>query len=211
MFPYWWLLALQGVWAQEQFVREHPQHWGMGKLRQEAMEGWIGLLKQFQRKHGNMSPGWLLRLFEYVDLYTMGAVMQNQVDFCLIEVNHNCRKNLMWEHGVTEGLLAAKESELPESCIDFLNEIDDIHFNDDIYCDLEDRVNSGVADYDQKFDQLLTSYNNLTEEEKRHQHVDIELLQDDLEQHGRTKRKRKSKSQRLHLMQQKQRLINADT
>ena len=199
-------MALQGIWAQEQFVREHPDHWGLGKLKQECMEGIIGLLKQFQRKHGNMNLGWSLRLFEYIDLYTMGAVMQNQIDFSLIESNHHYRKGLMWQEGVTEGLLSAKEANLPESCVEIINDIDEMKINEDMYADLKDKLVHGIADYESKFDAILESYQNLPEESKRHQMVDVELLQNDLENVG--KRKRKSKAQRLHDMQQKQRFIN---
>ena len=57
------------------------------------MEGWIGLLKQYQRKHGNMRDGWLIRAIEYLDLYCIGAVYQNQIDFAAIETNHYFRNN----------------------------------------------------------------------------------------------------------------------
>ena len=53
-------MALQGIWAQEQFVREHPQHWCLDKFHQESMEGWIDLLKQYQRKRGNMDTPYII-------------------------------------------------------------------------------------------------------------------------------------------------------
>ena len=178
LYPYWWLLALQGVWAQEQFVREHPLHWGLGKLRQESMEGWIGLLKQYLRKHSNMRPGWMLRGLEYLDLYCVGAVYQNQVDFSAIEANHYFRQTLMYQDGITEAVQMETEAQLPQTCITILDELDTIQFGDEIVESIDVRLNGLLNVEKNRLQQVQDAYNALDDEHRRHSSIDDAALEE---------------------------------
>ena len=166
-------MALQGVWAQEQFVREHPEHWGLGKLRQESMEGWIGLLKQYHRKHANMREGWVLRDIQYLDLYCIGAVFQNQVDFTAIECNHHFRKKLMYEPGITDTAEQVAESQLSTNAINILEEIESIKMGQIIPESIDNKLNGILVEYRNRMNTLRQSYKDLSEQEKRHAAVDM--------------------------------------
>ena len=131
------MLAIQGVHVQEQFVREHPQHWGVGKLRSEAIEGWIGLCKQYQRKHGNYNKGWVKRLHKFIDLYTVGAVMENLIDFSAIERKHYLYQKLIYEDHVTDTQQTQLENQLPNTVKNILQLIDSIEFNKQIPNELQ--------------------------------------------------------------------------
>lgn len=140
------------------------------------MEGWIGLLKQYQRKHGNMRPGWLLRAIEYLDLYCIGAVYQNQIDFCAIESNHYFRHKLMYEPGITHSIEMIDESKLPEKAINILENIDQIKFGDKIPDTIDNNINGLLKQHQQRIQLMKKAYEELPEEAKRHQCVDPDLF-----------------------------------
>lgn len=134
------MLAIQGIHVQEQFVREHPLHWGIGKLRSEAIEGWIGLCKQYQRHHGNYNIGWLLRLHKFLDLYTIGAVEQELIDFAAIERNHYLHQKLIYEDGITDSLQFEIERQMPDRCKYILSVIDTVKFKGQIPNELQQLI-----------------------------------------------------------------------
>ena len=131
------MLSVQGVYAQEQFVRKHPKHWGIGKLRSEAIEGWVGLCKLFQKKHGNYGIAWLRRLRNFLDLYCIGAVQENLIDFAQIERKHLLYQKLIYDKHTTDAIQLALESALPPRCIYFLNLIDSIQFKGNIPAEIQ--------------------------------------------------------------------------
>ena len=132
MIPYWWRLALEGTHAQARFVRKHPRHWGLGKLRQESMEGWIGLVKMYLRKSGNHKRGWLLRVAHYLDLYCVGAIICNMVDFYKIETKHYLYQKLIYDGLDTDLYQLYLEETLDDKCKRILNLIKSIKFGDEI-------------------------------------------------------------------------------
>ena len=157
-------------------MREHPQHWGLGKLRQESMEGWIGLLKQYQRSHGNMRERWLLRGMQYLDLYCIGAIHQNQVDFAAIECNHYFRKQLMYEPGVTPLMEIETESQLPELAVTILDDIDKIKFFQEIPDSINNRLNGLLEEHRQRINLMRKAFKRLPAEKRRHQAIDEQLF-----------------------------------
>ena len=140
------------------------------------MEGWIGLLKQYQRKHGNMRDGWMIRCIEYLDLYCIGAVYQNQIDFAAIEANHHFRKTLVYENGITKTLEMNIESQLPELCIDILEDLDTMEFGDALPESIDNRINGLRKEHAERLKLLRNAYLALSEEERRHQGVDLDLF-----------------------------------
>ena len=131
------MLAIQGVHAQEQFVRLHPKHWGIGKLRSEAIEGWVGLCKLFQKKHGNYAIAWLRRLRNFLDLYCIGAVRENLIDFSQIERKHLLYQNLIYDKYKTDAIQLSLELSLPPRCLYFFNLIDSIQFRGNIPAEIQ--------------------------------------------------------------------------
>ena len=47
----------------------------------QLIEQFIALMKFYQRRKGKMSKHWLLRLWNFLDLYCVGSILYNQVDF----------------------------------------------------------------------------------------------------------------------------------
>ena len=131
------MLSVQGVYAQEQFVRKHPKHWGIGKLRSEAIESIVGLCKLLQKKHGNYGVGWLRRLAKLLDLYCIGAVQENLIDFSQIERKHLLYQKLIYDKNNTDAIQIALEAALPPRCIYFLNLIDSIKFRGEIPAEIQ--------------------------------------------------------------------------
>ena len=96
---------------------------------QQACEGWIGLLKFFQRENGCPDLGCVLRLGKFADLYTVITVREDEVDFRLIENNKLNEKLLIHDGERTEQILDEIELNLSHNCRILLHLIDQIEFN----------------------------------------------------------------------------------
>ena len=130
-------MVLEGIHSEAAFIAKHPSHWGIGKLRQEAMEGWIGLAKYYLRKCGNHREGWLLKMCDFLDLYCVGAVYCNLVDFTRIKYKHYMFMKLVYNGYETERIQIALEGQLPRHCGRILKLIDSIEFKGTIPSELQ--------------------------------------------------------------------------
>ena len=97
---------------------------------QERMENWVGLLKQLATAKIKGTGGWLLRLKNFIDLYVLGGLRENIVDFRVTKRKSVCQQHLIWQDGVTEQLLFEEERHLPARCREYLKQIDKIKFGD---------------------------------------------------------------------------------
>ena len=131
MHPYTWKLAIEGIHAQAEFVLKYG--FGLGKIRQESMEGWIGLIKNYLRRSGNYRDGWLLRTVYYLDLFCNGSVECNLVDFLKIAKKHFMMVKLVHRGAETNLKQYKIENSLPERAQYILCLIDSIQFKGPIH------------------------------------------------------------------------------
>ena len=90
------------------------------------------MFKQFRTHHGNMNVNMVGRMFEHADLYTMGSVAYDMIDFSRIEKNHYLFQKLIYEEGITDAIQNDLEKKLPLRCRQILQLIDNIVFRGDI-------------------------------------------------------------------------------
>ena len=90
------------------------------------MEGWIGLIKKLCRKHNLVAPGWLKRLAQRLDLYILGSLYFNMIDFTSIERNHGKEQILLWEGEKSEREMYSLECELSAHARNILNLIESV-------------------------------------------------------------------------------------
>ena len=157
-----WMYVLQGVHANEAFARKDPHHYGMSRLRQECMEGWIGLIKMFLKKKGMVGKGWLKRIAKFVDLYCFGSIMHNKVDFRFIEKNHFYRQIFIFTDEIRQNEIEG-EREMCNMCKMILNKIDQIQLDDQPDEDLK-RYVVPMGTRDKKVFESIISYIDQTDD-----------------------------------------------
>ena len=92
------------------------------------MEGWIGLAKLYLRRSGNYSDDWLLRVVDYLDLYCLGLIICDMIDFTNIESKHFLSRKLLYNGEETDLYQIYLENQLHQRCIEILQLIDSIEF-----------------------------------------------------------------------------------
>ena len=128
LFQYWWKLALVGIYSFEWYVMNDENGNSLALHMQEGMENWVGLLKQIATAKIKGCGGWLLRLKNFIDLYVLGGLRENIVDFRVTKRKSECEQHLIWQDGVTDQLLFEEERHLPARCREYLSKIDKIKF-----------------------------------------------------------------------------------
>ena len=105
------MYTIQGVHANYDYARKHPEHCGTSIFRSQDIEGVNQLIKWLQMKRGMAGPGFVPRTCRYLDMYTVGGVEYEQIDFKAIYDNHILREILMRPKGTTR-MERRKESEM---------------------------------------------------------------------------------------------------
>ena len=90
------------------------------------------MFKQQRTHHGNMNLNMIGRMHDYADLYTMGTVAHDMIDFARIEHNHYLFQRLIYQEGITDAIQHDLESKLPLRCRQILQLIDSIVFRGNI-------------------------------------------------------------------------------
>ena len=97
---------------------------------QEGMENWVGLLKQLMTQKIKPNGDWLVRIAIYLDLYVIGGIRKNVIDFRVPKHRYKKESSLIWEDGVTNEILFELERKMPNRLKGFLRLIDTIKFGD---------------------------------------------------------------------------------
>lgn len=92
------------------------------------MEGWIGLAKLYLRRSGNYGDDWLLKVVDFLDLYCVGLIICDMVDFTNIETKHLISRKLLYNGAETDLYQLYLERNLHQRCIEILRLIDSIQF-----------------------------------------------------------------------------------
>ena len=80
--------------------------------------------------------------------------------------------------GITSAVEIEYEAELPAECIEILEELDEIHFGQEIPENISKRLNSTIRQHKEKINQLKEAYTNMEENSKRHQCVDTQFFEE---------------------------------
>ena len=129
MIPYWWMYALQGIHAQEQQIYEHPDGYGMSIYENEFIEAFIRVVKDFQSKMGQARECFLCQMFDYVDLYAVCVVIEDEVDLYEKEKEHIWRSSKLFDD-ISEMNIMKCENLLDEGLKNTYKLICDIEFGD---------------------------------------------------------------------------------
>ena len=97
---------------------------------QEGMENWVGLLKHLMTEKIKPNSDWLVRIGVYLDLYVIGGLRQNVIDFRVPKQRYKKESSLIWEDGVTNEVLFELERQMPNQFKTILGYIDKIDFGD---------------------------------------------------------------------------------
>ena len=174
---YWWKLVLVGVYCVDWFVHESPNGESLAILRQEGMEGWVGLFKQLCEKRLKPNGKWMKRSADNLDLYVIGGVRENVVDFGKIRQRNITNNTLIWIDGHTDAEINETAALLPESMKVYLLAIDEIKFND------ETTIHDSLHQVFQISESVSDTMNDLQKTHESHvNHVIIENQQENTNQ-----------------------------
>ena len=121
-------MALVGVWSVDWYVHENENGDSLSMHMQEGMENWVGLLKQLMTDKIKPNADWLVRIAIYLDLYVIGGIRENVIDFRIPKQRYKKESSLIWEDGVTNEILFELERQMPNQFKTILAAIDEIEF-----------------------------------------------------------------------------------
>ena len=97
---------------------------------QQGMENWVGLLKDITTNKIKGNENWLERITRYLDLYIIGGLREDVIDFRAAKRKYISELNLIWQEGVTDEIIFELERDLPNDFKMFLDCLDKIKFGD---------------------------------------------------------------------------------
>ena len=83
------------------------------------------------RKCGNYGDAWLQRLVEFLDLYCIGAIICDLVDFSRIERRHYMYQQLIHNGEETELITDSIQNGMSETCQRVVDSINTVNFGDE--------------------------------------------------------------------------------
>ena len=119
------------MWCVDWYVHLSEDGDNLSQHMQQGMENWVGLLKQITTARIKPNHNWLERLARYLDLYVIGGLRENIVDFKFAKEQFTSEMNLIWNDGVTPKTLSSLEEQMPPHFRTILNMIDKIEFGRD--------------------------------------------------------------------------------
>lgn len=149
-----WKAATIAVYDQKNFVYQHANYCGMVALCQQIMENILECMKAHQRACGNGLWDYLYQISSHFDLYCLGQVFAEQVDFRAVAKAENTRKT--WR--ICDSTTDAEEDKILQTCPVLFRQLvtilGGIHANDPIPPVISRMMNSCPAEYFDKYSKI---------------------------------------------------------
>lgn len=126
------MVAIQGIYCYEFHVQNNSRNYTMAKYRSEYIEHQVGDAQDWLKNHGNYTQNWTEQLGMYFDLRSVGAIMQDLVDYTRIHNYHMVNQKLIYDPDKTDVIQTLLENSLPPRSKQILNIIDSITFGEPI-------------------------------------------------------------------------------
>ena len=121
-----------GIYCQKWYVYENENNYGLVQQCQQLMESYVQMLKRELRVKGNGLPGWASRLFNFADLYCVGAMAYDEINFYNIYKKAQTALNLIYDEYATRLIEEKMEYEMPDKFWHLLQLVEPIEPGDDI-------------------------------------------------------------------------------
>ena len=152
MFCYWWKIAFVGIYCQKWYVHESEDSYGVVQHCQQLMESYVQMIKRELRVKGNSGPGWLRRLWNFADLYCVGTMAHDEVDFYKSLQRTRRSAKLIYDEENTPLLEEQLEYEMPDKFWELLLIVDNIEVGQRIPAVIRNIMNGITRDDD--YDEL---------------------------------------------------------
>ena len=119
-----------GCWCLDWYVYLSELGQGIAVHMQEGMENWIQLIKSITTDHIKANGEWVKRIADYVDIYVIGGISEEIVDLSKVRKHLMNDKQLLWEDGFTDDIIANLRKALPDGMQSVLDDLDKVKFGD---------------------------------------------------------------------------------
>lgn len=164
---------LIGTYANQEIHYQSALGLTIGALKQDATETIIHHLNDYHVQKGSATSNWVKRDFNYLDLYMVGSIMQDEIDYCRIEHKHKQLNHFVYKFDETDEEMTMIENHLPNVSKRILNLIDRITFNGVIPQQLYSYI-SGRRGYQQQLENQIA--NNLVINEPYIEYTEEEFI-----------------------------------
>ena len=147
MFCYWWKIALVGIYCQKWYVHDSEDNYGLAQNCQLLMESYVQMVKRELRVKGNAGRGWLKRVWNFTDLYCVGTMAHDEVNFYQSLQRTRRSAKLIYDEYSTRLLEEKLEYEMPDTFWELLLIVDQLDVGDQIPARIANIMN-GVSDRD---------------------------------------------------------------
>ena len=125
-------LIFEGIYKQQKFVCEHDDGCGIVTISSEQIENIIAMIKKFSicKNTGKEDAFW--QIAKFCDLYCIGTIMNDQIDFTKIEKQLKKQKILIYDPIKTPRLYAYLETIMPPIMLRMVQEIQEMEVGDQL-------------------------------------------------------------------------------
>ena len=120
----------EGIYKQEKFVKNHPDGCGIVTISSEQIENIIAMTKKFSICKNTGKEDCFWQIARFADLYCIGAILTNQIDFMKILKQLKHQKLLIYDPEKTPQMFAEIESTMPRIMLRMVQEIQQMQVKD---------------------------------------------------------------------------------
>ena len=137
-----------GIYCQKWYVHESEDNYGLVQQCQQLMESYVQMIKRELRVRGNSLAGWARRVFNFSDLYCVGAMAYDEINFYNILKKSESSMNLIYDEYATRLIEEKMEYEMPDLFWELLQLVEPIEPGGEIPRRIVQIMNGMDARYD---------------------------------------------------------------
>lgn len=154
MFCYWWKIVLVGIYCQKWYVHESEDEYGLVQHCQQLMESYVQMIKRELRVKSNTGAGWLRRVWNFADLYCVGTMAHNEVDFYKSLQKTRRSVKLIYDEYSTNLIEEKLEYEMPDKFWEIFLIVNEINVGDRIPEVIKNIMNGVSVDAENIYDEV---------------------------------------------------------
>ena len=143
-----------GIYCQKWYVHENEDNYGLVQHCQQLMESYVQMIKRELRVRGNALAGWARRVFNFADLYCVGAMAYDEINFYNILQKSKTSMNLIYDEYATKLIEEKMEYEMPDKFWELLQLVEPIEPGQPIPARIVGIMNGLSGDQQQMYDDI---------------------------------------------------------
>ena len=136
-------LLFEGIYKQEKFVTEHEDGCGLICLSSEQIENMIAMIKKFSICKNTGKNDCFCLMCKFADLYCVGSVMKDQIDFTRVLKQLSNIKLLIYDPIETPRIFQECEEKMPTLMLKMIKELRKMKLGDPLPAIIQRIYNHG--------------------------------------------------------------------